>query len=55
VAAFPRGSFDRRFLARIQQEAAARPDCQSARLVGADLAGWMARWPWASSRAGGSG
>jgi hypothetical protein len=55
VAAFPRGSFDRRFLARIQQEAAARPDCQSARLVGADLAGWMARSPWASSRAGGSG
>ena len=50
VADFPRGSFDRRFLAVVEREAAARPDCQSARLVRADLAGWMARSPWASSR-----
>jgi hypothetical protein len=51
--AFPRGSFDARFLAAVRREAAARPSCQSARLVGADLAGWMARSPWSSGRAGG--
>ena len=46
--AFPRGAFDRRFLAVVEREAAARPECQSARFVRADLAGWMARSPWAS-------
>ena len=54
MAAFPRGSFDRHFLARIQREAAARPDCQSARLVAGDLAGWMARSPWISASGDGS-
>ncbi|HEX6869027.1 MAG TPA: HD domain-containing protein [Candidatus Limnocylindrales bacterium] len=46
---FPRGSFDRLFLAAIGREVARRSDCQSARLrdtVG--LAGWMARSPWAT-------
>jgi len=47
--AFPRDSFDRRFLAVVEQEAAARADCQSARFVRADLAGWMARSPWSSA------
>jgi HD domain-containing protein len=46
VEAFPRGSFDGRFLAAVRHEAVARPGCQSARLVAADLAGWMARSPW---------
>ena len=45
--AFPRGSFDRRFLAAIEREVAVRGDCQSARLLGASgLAEWMARSPW---------
>jgi hypothetical protein len=48
VAAAPRGDFDRRFLAAIRREAGARPGCQSARLLNeTDLAGWMARSPWA--------
>jgi len=48
VRAYPRGAFDRRFLAAIRREAAARPTCQSARLLhDVDLAGWMARSPWA--------
>ena len=33
LAAFPRGDFDRRFLAAIRREAALRPTCQSARLL----------------------
>ncbi len=46
---FPRRSFDRRFFAAMQREAAIRPTCQSARLVHqTDLAGWMARSPWAA-------
>jgi hypothetical protein len=46
--AFPRGDFDRWFLRAISEEAAARPDCQSARLLnGVGLASWMARSPWA--------
>jgi hypothetical protein len=53
VREFPRGSFDRRFVAGIVREATARPDCQSARLLGADLAGWMARSPWSSYGGGG--
>jgi hypothetical protein len=45
--AFPRGEFDRRFLAAIAREAAIRPNCQSARLLHrTDLAGWLARSPW---------
>jgi len=45
---FPRGAFDRRFLAAISREAAVRPDCQSARLLHATgLTGWMERSPWA--------
>jgi hypothetical protein len=51
MAAFPRGDFDRRFLAAIRREAAARPTCQSARLLNeTGLADWMARSPWASAR-----
>ena len=50
VRKFPRGKFDRHFLRAIEREAARRPDCQSARLLGeGDLAGWMARSPWAAA------
>lgn len=48
VKAFPRGDFDRRFLAAIEREVAVRSDCQSARLLGNDLGGWMRRSPWVS-------
>jgi len=48
MAAFPRGAFDHRFLRAIEREAGQRPTCQSARLLNeTDLAGWMARSPWA--------
>ena len=51
MAAFPRGDFDRRFLAGIRREASERPTCQSARLLHATgLADWMARSPWATAR-----
>ena len=43
---FPRGPFDRYFLRAIEREVAVRPGCESARLLGNDLAGWMARSPW---------
>jgi hypothetical protein len=47
VQAYPRGAFDRLFLDAISREAAARPGCQSARLLHrSGLAGWMARSPW---------
>jgi hypothetical protein len=50
MADFPRGAFDRYFLAAIEREATARPTCQSARLLHrTDLAGWMARSPWATA------
>lgn len=50
VRDFPRGSFDRHFLAAIAREAAARPTCQSARLLHTTgLADWMTRSPWAIS------
>ncbi len=50
TAAFPRRSFDRYFLAAITREASIRATCQSARLRNeADLAGWMARSPWAKA------
>jgi len=46
----PRGEFDRWFLDAIRREASRRPTCQSARLLDeTDLAGWMARSPWAST------
>jgi HD superfamily phosphodiesterase len=46
---FPRGAFDRHFLAAIAREAAVRPTCQSARLLDTTgLADWMARSPWAA-------
>ena len=51
VEAWPRGSFDRRFLAAIRREVAVRSDCQSARLLGNDLEGWMARSPWSTTTA----
>ena len=48
MSAFPRGAFDRHFLAAIAREAAIRPTCQSARLLNrSGLAGWMAKSPWA--------
>lgn len=48
VRKHPRGTFDRHFLRAIQREAAVRPTCQSARLLGAgNLAESMARSPWA--------
>jgi hypothetical protein len=47
VRDFPRGAFDRHFLAAIEREAAVRPTCQSARLLRqTGLAEWMARSPW---------
>lgn len=46
---YPRGAFDRHFLAAIRKEAGARPACQSARLLHTTgLADWMARSPWAA-------
>ena len=48
---FPRRAFDRRFLAAIRRETETRGGCQSARLLHqGDLAGWMARSPWAAAR-----
>jgi cyanamide hydratase family protein with HD domain len=50
TAAYPRGDFDRRFVAAIRREVAIRRDCQSSRLLHeGDLVGWMARSPWATS------
>ena len=46
----PRRAFDRLFLAAIRREVEIRPTCQSARLLNqVDLAGWMARSPWAET------
>jgi hypothetical protein len=46
---FPRGAFDRHFLAAIEREATKRSDCQSSQFLNqGDLAGWMARSPWAA-------
>jgi hypothetical protein len=45
--AFPRGAFDANFLNAIRREVAARPGCQSERLLNrVGLAGWMAHSPW---------
>jgi hypothetical protein len=50
VREFPRGSFDRWFLAAIAREATVRPTCQSARLLHTTgLAAWMARSPWVTT------
>lgn len=50
VRAFPRGDFDRRFVAAIRREVAVRSDCQSARLLGdGALAEAMASSRWARS------
>ena len=47
---FPRGAFDRHFLAAIRREVDVRPGCQSERLLRQpDLAAWMARSPWVGS------
>jgi hypothetical protein len=48
---FPRRGFDRRFLSAIRRETEIRGGCQSSRLLHqGDLAGWMARSPWAADR-----
>jgi hypothetical protein len=48
IREFPRGDFDRLFLAAIQREVAIRRDCQSARLLNrTGLSEWMSRSPWA--------
>jgi cyanamide hydratase family protein with HD domain len=50
IRQFPRGAFDRLFVAAIRSEATARPTCQSARLLHeTDLEGWLARSPWTAS------
>jgi len=50
MRAYPRGAFDRWFLAAIRREATARPTCQSARLLHTTgLADWLARSPWATA------
>ena len=47
VRAFPRGPFDRHFVAAIRREVAIRPSCQSARLLHkTGLEAWMARSRW---------
>jgi hypothetical protein len=47
VRDYPRGDFDRHFLAAIRREAAVRPGCESSRLVHeTGLAAWMASSPW---------
>jgi hypothetical protein len=51
MRAYPRGDFDRHFLAAIEREVAVRRDCQSTRLLDrTGLASWMARSPWATER-----
>jgi hypothetical protein len=50
---FPRGAFDRHFLAAIRREVALRPGCQSDRFLNRiNLAAWMARSPWATDTNG---
>jgi len=49
VAQFPRGAFDRLFLAAVRREVVVRPGCQSDRLLHATrLAEWMESSPWAT-------
>jgi hypothetical protein len=54
MGAFPRGAFDRYFLAAIAREAVLRPTCQSARLLNrTGLVEWLAKSPWAVQKPGG--
>jgi len=54
MRSYPRGDFDRRFVAAIRREVAVRPTCQSARLLNATgLVDWMAGSAWAGDPAGG--
>jgi hypothetical protein len=54
VRDFPRGAFDRRFLAAIEREVAVRRGCQSERLLRQTRLGeWMARSPWVGGPGGG--
>ena len=54
IREFPRGDFDRRFVAAIRREVARRTDCPSARLFGdGALVAAMATSPWTTSRDGG--
>ena len=51
VGDYPRGDFDRHFLAAIRREFAVRSTCQSARLLNVTgLAAWMATSPWRAAR-----
>ena len=51
IREYPRGDFDRCFLAAIRREVAVRQTCQSARLLNeTGLADWMAKSPWAAAR-----
>jgi HD domain len=53
VSDFPRGAFDRHFLAAIEREVAVRPTCQSSRLLNEKrLADSMARSPWRTAEPG---
>jgi hypothetical protein len=46
---FPRGPFDRPFIAAIRREVEVRPGCQSERLLGmADRTDWKTPTPWAT-------
>ena len=54
IREYPRGDFDRRFVAAIRREVALRTDCPSARLLGdGALVEAMATSPWTTSRDGG--
>lgn len=54
MRAFPRGPFDRHFLAAIEREVAIRTDCQGARLLRVSgLAAQQRTSPWAASRPSG--
>lgn len=56
VRAFPRGSFDRRFVAALRREVAVRPGCESERLLaGTGLEVTMARSGWRQGAAAGVG
>jgi hypothetical protein len=49
IREFPRGPFDRHFIASIRREAGVRPGCQSERLVAiAGRTDWKVPTPWAT-------
>jgi HD superfamily phosphodiesterase len=51
VRDYPRGDFDRFFLAAIRREVGRRSNCQSSRLLNeTGLADWMVRSPWKTAR-----